>query len=378
MNKNKVEKQDRFIAFAVMLSPALILIQQIMIGWFKMEEQATFYRVILTAVPLIMAALICVRRHFFRFVITYIVALLVLMVQYILFPDNTQYLEHDAFRFTLPIVILSALCLSCLTDYMYIEDELYKISWITLILAAVYVIGFLGGFIYISDTDYLMSVSYALLLPMASFYDKHKWYSILASFFLFAVALVLGSRGAIICFAFYIVVYAITNNRKAIVPLILAIIAFVSLLPAIMDSLSSIGLHSRTLDFLIEGRIADDTHRSELHEAVLLRFWGSPWLGLGMWGDRPILNNQYCHNIALEFMIDFGIILGPTLFIYLSAVVLSIFIKSNRRGKHILIDYTILIIFPLFFSGSYLINQNFGIYIGILTLMSGFKRRVRQ
>ncbi len=40
-------KKERFISFAVMLSPVLILIQQIMIRVFNMGDESTTYRVLL-------------------------------------------------------------------------------------------------------------------------------------------------------------------------------------------------------------------------------------------------------------------------------------------------------------------------------------------
>ena len=103
--KERRTKEDKYVAFVVMLSPALILFQQILIGWFKMGESSTTVRVLLTAFPLLLAAVICFRRYPKRFIVAYLLAMGVLVLHSLLFPENVMYLRYDALRFTLPVVL---------------------------------------------------------------------------------------------------------------------------------------------------------------------------------------------------------------------------------------------------------------------------------
>ena len=58
MNKKQLQG-DFIISFAVMIQSLLIVLQTIMIGFFYMDADATtIYRVLLTAIPMIIAMII--------------------------------------------------------------------------------------------------------------------------------------------------------------------------------------------------------------------------------------------------------------------------------------------------------------------------------
>ena len=254
-------------------------------------------------------------------------------------------------------------------DPRLFDKSLYVISWITFFLTLFYVIGLLTGIMRMASYEYSMSVSYALLLPMASLYDRHRWYSLLATMFLFIVALLVGSRGAVVIFAFYVVFVNLCYRKFTILVLLLAAIAFVVFLPDIMNLLDSLGITSRTLDHLVQGQITDDTGRSELHSAVLDRFKESPLIGIGMWGDRVVLSRMYCHNVLLEIFVDFGLLLGPVILVSLFSILGVTYYVIKPSERKALIRFFILMILPLMFSRSYLTDQLFGVYCGIVYIL---------
>jgi hypothetical protein len=375
--RNRTIVEDTFISFAVMLSPALNVLQNIMNDVFYMEETSTTYRVILTAIPLSIAIFLGFIRKPRRFIVVFSIALAILFIHLALFPVNADYALKDAFRFTFPIVISSALCLSCVSRIEIIEKVLYQISWIVLFLVVFYVYSFFTGKIDLGN--YSMSMSYAMLLPMASLYSRKKWYSILAFLFLLVVSLLIGSRGAIVCIFIYILYDLFKNNIKSLVFIFLLILMSYAMLPMIMNSLDNVGISSRTLNMIVEGSIGQETHRDEIREIVYKEIKANPIVGVGVWGDRPILipkfsKASYCHNIVLEILLDFGIIFGTIILLVLFCLWLNAFFKADSYNKRMLILFTATCLLPLMFSGSYLLEQFFGLFLGVVFVVLNRKK----
>ena len=91
---------DKVIAFAVMIQSLLLIMQTVMIGVFKMDADATtVYRVLLTALPMILAIVVAYRRNSGRFVIVYGIAVIVLLLTCVLFPQNEPFvnIRHQKF-----------------------------------------------------------------------------------------------------------------------------------------------------------------------------------------------------------------------------------------------------------------------------------------
>jgi len=234
-------KSEKFIAFAVLLQSFLVILQQVLISVFYMQPEATTtYRVILTAVPLSVAIIITLYRKWQTFLLVYGITILVLLFNIIIFPQNEIFLKTDSLRFLLPVVIPSALCLMYLSNIDIVESVLYKISWSTFFLVLFYVISYFSRNFVI--TDYNMSFSYGLLLPMLSLYSRKNLYSLLASLLLFLIVLGIGSRGAAIVFMIYVVYDIFQSNKKFIIPVVIAIGVFFLSLNTLAQWFESIGI----------------------------------------------------------------------------------------------------------------------------------------
>lgn len=378
MNSRRKEKEDTFIAVAVMISPALNILQSVMNDVYNMEDSSTTYRVILTAIPLSIAILICFIRYPRRFVVTYLISLIVLLIHMTIFPGIVEYAIKDAFRFTFPIVISCALCLSCISKIDVIEKALYIVSWIVLFLVVFYVYSFFTGKMNLGV--YSMSMSYSMLLPMAAFYTRKKWYSILAFLFLLIVSLLIGSRGAIICILAYIIYDLFSKNKKILISLLFLFLFVLSTLPILVNSLETVGISSRTLNMLVEGRIGQETHRDEIRDVMYDVVKDNPIIGVGVWGDRPVLipkfkKVSYCHNIILEIVVDFGLFVGSFIIICICSLWLRAYNKATIITRKKLIMYTATCFLPLMFSGSYLIESFFGIFIGVIFVILNTRKK---
>ena len=170
LRQNKV---DYLISFAVFLQSFLIVLQEIMISILKMDpESTTIYRVIFSAIPMSIAIILSFKRKKVLFIVTYLLAFLVLAINLLVYPVNSEYLQLNSFRFLLPIVIPSALCLMTVKSIDIAERALYYVSWATFVLVVFYIISYFVGVFAIDE--YSMSFSYGCLLPMVALYRRKR------------------------------------------------------------------------------------------------------------------------------------------------------------------------------------------------------------
>lgn len=361
------EKIDYYIALSVFLQSFLVILQQVLIDVLGMDpESTTIYRVFLSAIPMSIAIFLSLNRRLLLFVKSYIIILMILVVNAFLYPSNAEYLWENSLRFLLPLVIPSALCLMTVQSINVVENALYLVSWATWGLVLLYVVVYMmGGFNF---DGYNMAFSYGCLLPMVSLYRKKRILAILASFSLFLVVLAIGSRGAAAVFVMYLLVDVILTDRKKGLFLLVIILIGLGSLSAFGDWLDSIGIHSRTLMLLAEDT-GHDSGRGELYFMFLKLMEEHPF-GLGLFGDRVYLSGLYCHNILLEMLVDWGYIGAMVLWIIVTIKLGHIFLKAKKINRERIFCYTLTLIAPLMVSSSYLINYNFGIFCGLLYLIS--------
>lgn len=366
------EKGDRVIAFAVMIQSLLIIIQQIMIKVFYINAEATTtYRVILTAIPMVLAISVSAYRNFVRWIVVYGIAIILLVSTLAVFPQNQPYLVSQSLRFLLPIVIPSFICLTTIYDYIVVEKTLYFISLFTAAFVFFYVVSYFRG--VFSIDDYNISFSYACLLPMVAIYSHRKIYDFIICFILFVAVLAIGARGPAVYFGVYVVLDLFQQKSKWRFLLVLAIISFLLTLPFLNSWLLSVDLHSRTLQMALSGDFMSDSGRSSIQHFFWSKLWISPLVGIGLFGDRLLEGVAYCHNVFLEILLDFGVVIGTCIIISGVVAVIILYIKSNQACRSRILRYVCALILPLMTSGSYLVDSDLAIFAGLCILI--FRKR---
>lgn len=373
LRQNKV---DYLISFAVFLQSFLIVLQEIMISILKMDpESTTIYRVIFSAIPMSIAIILSFKRKKVLFIVTYLLAFLVLAINLLVYPVNSEYLQLNSFRFLLPIVIPSALCLITVKSIDIAERALYYVSWATFVLVVFYIISYFVGVFAIDE--YSMSFSYGCLLPMVALYRRKRKLSFLASAFLFLAVLAVGSRGAALVFLAYVFI----DIARSKVRYAFLLIAFLSMGYLLLDAfngwLEIVGIHSRTLSLLFSGEIDQDSGRGFIYNMFFLLMDSHPY-GLGLFGDRIYLGGSYCHNILLEMWINWGYIGIMIIWPLFLILLIRTYFRSEKVNRNRIICYTLILIGPLMASGSYLIDFKFGLYCGLLYLIIKDVNRVKN
>lgn len=352
-----------------MIQSLLLVLQTVMIGYFHMDAEATtIYRVVLTAIPMVVAMVITLVRNPVRFIVGYIVSVVMLLLTMAIFPNNTPFVLSQGIRFLLPVVIPSFLCLTVVYDYKIVEKTLYIVSWFVMALVLIYIYGFFSG--VVSITSYNMALSFACVLPFVSFYLHGKFYDWIICFVLFVLVIAIGARGAALCMASCVVFDLFQHKSRWRFLSLVIIVAFVVSLPLLHGWLDSIGISSRSLNMLLYGDVTFDSGRREIRRYFLNKLMEHPVLGIGLFGDRLLEGVAYCHNILLEVILDFGIPLGGLLIFFGLIRLISLYFKSDADNRNKIIGYFCALVLPFMTSGSYLIGSEFAIFVGLCYLIN--------
>lgn len=103
--------------------------------------------------------------------------------------------------------------------------------------------------------------------------------------------------------------------------------------------------------------------RDTIYSDVLTQIKDNPIFGIGIAGDR--LYSTSAHNIFLEILSGFGIILGSFIILVMFITILKgLFIKDKLVANQILVWLSLGLI-PLMVSSSYLIQFQFWILLGL-------------
>lgn len=359
---------DYIIGLAVFIQPVLILLQHVLIDVFRMDPDATTtYRVVLTAIPMIMAIFVGVRRKPARFLVVYVIVFLVLLLTISFFPANERYVKYEGTRFLLPLVIPSAVCLTVVVNMDVLKKSIYIMAWMAAVLVLYYIASFFMGRFVIDH--YNMSFSYGCLLPMVVLFSQHKVFPTIVSLVMFITVIAIGSRGGAIIFVAYVLIDVLINRRKGRWYVLLLGILFVIALPSLMAFFDSISISSRTMSLLNSGDITYDSGRDNIYQKCLDVLLENPVLGVGLFGDRAVLGGAYCHNLFLEIGMNYGLFFG--LFVVFSMIVLfgKSYFTAKGEDRSLLMVMTFSCLLPHMVSGSYLISNNVALWLGIMLLL---------
>ena len=226
-----------------------------------------------------------------------------------------------------------------------------------------------------------MVFSYNLLFPTAYFSLRCMSNFGLKRLFGTAIGvgliLIAGCRGALVCYLIAILLYVIFSGgvlriQKAVsILLLLLAIAGIStfwdeILGTAIKLLESMNIDSRTLTMLSEQSFFDDSGRSAIQKTIMDNIG---FLPKGLYYDRIAANGSYAHNLFLELAIQYGILLGGLIIVWLCYhVVQSVFaVSKNPTARVVLYSLIASGLMRLMFSGSYLLNEpGFWLLIGLM------------
>lgn len=191
-----------------------------------------------------------------------------------------------------------------------------------------------------------------------------------------------GARGPLVCLIMFIILKAVRNMQTIKQKIgIIAVLSFLAIyilifgldgiLLQIRDLFISVNLNTRSVDALLNKTMLNDEARNNLMHISLKIISDSPFWGIGLGRDRLAIANMYLsnkddfqgwypHNLFLEIFVQFGIIMGIAI-ICLLIYLLYRGLKFSRcpAAANVFEIYCACGVFPLLFSGSYLLEPLF-------------------
>jgi hypothetical protein len=288
----------------------------------------------------------------------------------------------------------------------YLSYELNNYNYFFELLKKFVPLGSIFSILYFSHFDfnkssYSMSVSYLLLLPAISSFKKvQQDKNIINLFFLLSILLtivVIGSRGPVICFCLFVLldyIFRMSIRGKIGLKLVLKCLFSVFLLLVFIVNLDngfliSLFPESRTLNMIADASFFTNySGRNPIYRACIEYIMNNPTRGMGIFGDRIYLVRElflssdavlYPHNLFFELFMQYGVVLGMAFcllgfVIFYEAIKIIVNVKNNVLAD-LFVLFLSLGLIPLMFSGSYIVNNNFGVFLGFCLNLC-FKARV--
>lgn len=327
------------------------------------------------------------KRNSTFFVTSYILCASVFLLSAFINPETIVFLPNIAFWFFI-------ICLPTAQYYLAIKD---KTIFLNMLITSGYYQLLLGLVIFVSmilaTPTYDMVFSYLILVPTIIlsykiFFIKFKFFDIFLIILSLTAIITVGSRGPLLSYLLYmlllIIKYLSQNKLKIktwiiflllILVLSIVVINFNLLIEELNKILINNGIQSRTTYLLLSDDVDFSTGRSDIFSITIKNISAKPILGHGIGGDRLFLNGTYPHNIFLEIVSQFGIILG---FIFCIILIFywikSMFFNKNKVEQDLVIIFAGIGLFSLFFSGTYLTSSNFWLFMSICISSIHFRR----
>lgn len=245
--------------------------------------------------------------------------------------------------------------------------------------------------------NYGYDVAFCLILCVLFYREKRKKLYILVSIVLFWIILTNGSRGALIPPAFFLLlcyldhVKSMQSGKKFLIIFLLLLVVVAiyyyldNILLALIRLAQRLNISSRTLRFLMSGNIINDNGRVEIYKISWAAIKEQSFWGNGAYGSRWIIAPWffwgYPHNIFLEFIMEYGWMIGLILLISIAALIVAAF-RDPREEMRILMFVFAAINLKLLISDSYWTAPLFWYMIGFLIsrqeTAGGFRIKIRK
>ncbi len=275
---------------------------------------------------------------------------LFVVMHILIFPDNNPIFGETLNTFCTTI-LPAAICVHLIYDYDRFYTGLIRtaifISSVNTLFLLSFFLGNYGG------AEYSMGYSQALVFPtnvLISFYFKNDRKKLTKLVYLVLIAtnvlsiIVFGSRGAIVSIVFFTIVLFIKSDnydfnkkvQRIILILVSLLILFVlskQILQFGIGILNKIGMSSRTLELLVSRGFLADNGRMDIWRVIIDKIKDSPFAIRGINADQLLQtgfyhNSNYAHNLFLELIYSFGILIGGILSVWF----INKFIKTLRTN----------------------------------------------
>lgn len=388
-------KRERFALYALILCVFIpsynYFINELLQSNLGMESVSAYFYLVLALIGAFSYTYL--RKVAPKLFVIIILISLGLIISYFLYPEiGDVFWSQDFNPLTSAFLYLPFIAFPMMIYSNYLSQNIQvlidhiRIPSIALILLAVFdyywTVIIHGNYFAINYMSFSYSMLPAVCFSFAYGLNNRKALDVIIALLGLIVVLIIGSRGCFLCgFLFCAIAsikhYTLSSTGRLLAFLGIALALFISVplffptfTEKVMSYLDQHGATSRTLQKMVDGTVSESDDRTAIYVLMTDAIEDKP-LGYGLMGDRFILakngNQGYAHSIIYEFLVDYGIVLGPLLILILFYTILHKHIKSFKQNDYyVLAAFTALGFIKLFFSGSYLAEPFFWALIGLL------------
>lgn len=326
-------------------------------------------------------------KKMMHFVALYVGVGLFFLITLAIHPNYEEYYTRDVFGAVYAVfrpdtgALFGFLGIYLCKDFKQIKKVLLIAAYVLLIYGIYQVViarsrGYWEAYSYQGEReqlDYNLGVGYSLMFCCIMFFnsflsDRKRWYDLVLTLIAFILVLTEGSRGAIICFVVYVVLYCFfqIKNMSLAKKLLIGVLligayvilanAWTDILSWVINILSGMNIESRTIEMLLNNTLTSDNGRERIAELAWSTIEQQGFFGNGAFGSRWVIAPSYYwgypHSIFLEFVIDYGWMIGCILLAALAFVILrALFVADDDAVAVICILLAMNV--KLFLSDSY-------------------------
>ena len=298
------------------------------------------------------------------------------------------------------------LAASNINDYEILFKSIKAVAYIVLIATILFLLyNGIGSYRLDNGVSYNQAISYCFLIAPIVFVieivKKPRLISIVLLVVSIAVSFLLGTRGMLICIVICAAICILTlsnyndslSKQKKLF-IVFAIVAVGIVVSVFFDRIMEIllileghiGGNGRVIYKILNGNFYYSEGRNDIWEAALKVIKENVFFGVGMATDRLYLRDAmnatatvYSHNIMLEILLQYGVIIGIPLLIFCLHHVIRVF-RISRTNINLYSAYICVLcigIVPLLMSSSYLQWSTFYVFAGmIFSVRNRFRSKV--
>lgn len=334
-------------------------------GW--IGDTLAIYLVLLLCFLIIVIYMVFDRKRivlgFFAFLV------LSYSITYLIFPANRSFMwtsltdiRGNPVYFMFVFNFLCFAAVKSIDDFQIFEKIMERFSYLVILMSV-------SHFIVPSDKRTIyMTFSYNILLQtvvLALLFIRDGGVGRLL-FALFGALMILvgGGRGPLLIaflvpIGFFLHKGKASRRLKALTVLVLVLIGSLITLTPLLNWFSELlGLESRSIEKIVSGSFFKSSDRIGIYKSMIERIG---ILGKGLFADRLITSYGYAHNIVFELLVQYGLVAGSCIFVFLILVAIK-GMKSPDVSVN-LMCYALLStgLLKLIVSGSYL-NEEPALY----------------
>jgi len=375
-------KEDKKISVALMSTFVILTAQYLILIFLNLFGSNMASRIQLLSKGIVGLVFVyaipaVLRRNTVKFIFVYFTLTIVIMFHYLIFENNRPYITDMLF----PIYTMS---LPCFIYALSIRDFSVFKSIMKKAGNVVFIIGFIVAvFVFtgrISFEGYSMAFSNYMLLPAIVFIDdlldKYSFKMLILFILTLIIILSVGSRGTILCLVVFAILKFFKRGGKRSYLRLIGNVCFIGsallllifsdkIIMYLYSFIGGFGINSRTLRLFLSKDLYL-SGRDRIYDKVLSEISEHLLFGIGIGGDRYILNGAYSHNIFIEIIANFGIFIGGIIIILIFICIIKALLQKNSLNYSIIAIWLCIGFVHFMVSNSYIVDMRFWIFLGVL------------